>query len=520
MSVHKMLHVDDDGKRVYKCPVCNSGEVKVPDHLFYGRCDNCNATLIDYIPLAHQEAFHLSTAQYRLNIGGFGSGKTTAACMEIATHAMSTPNGRSLITAPTLSLVKDAVIPELEKFIPEWWVEKSRLNPSPYYKLKNGHEIIVYSAADQQKLRSLNLTAFYIEEASGVDYAIFDQLMTRLRHKAGIIRDKKGKEIGYKYMGIVSTNPEDGWILDKFMLISKELVASPSIDVEQYRKFMKNKLDRHFHTFISSTRDNKHIPSEFIERMSAGKNERWVRKYVDCQIDIQEGAVFEDFADHLVEPFEIPKNWKHLAGYDPGFADGVANPMAAIDPKDGVIYVYDDYFVEEMPVSYHAGNVMRRYKGKEFLMPTQADPSVKKRNERDGRTYQNYFYKLTKIWLEPGHNDILYGIEKIRDYMYQGKLKFFNNLQNLKDEAKRYRYPEGKTRNTNDKPIDKFNHLWDAIRYIIAACPEDPNDMATVYVQRDLLKNKSTVSAFTDGGIDKDDEYNLASHGVYGGMKL
>ena len=71
--------------------------------------------------------------------------------------------------------------------------KKSRLNPSPYFKLKNGHEIIVYSAADQQKLRSLNLTAFYIEEASGVSYEIFDQLMTRLRHPAGIIRDKNGK---------------------------------------------------------------------------------------------------------------------------------------------------------------------------------------------------------------------------------------------------------------------------------------------------------------------------------------
>lgn len=515
----KMQHIDDEGRRTYECPVCHSGEIKIPDHLFYGRCDNCNATLVDYVPLPHQEAFHLSTAQYRLNIGGFGSGKTTAACMELATHAMSTPNGRSLITAPTLSLVKDAVIPELEKFLPEWWVETSRLNPSPYYKLKNGHEIIVYSAADQQKLRSLNLTAFYIEEASGVDYEIFDQLMTRLRHKAGILRDKQGKELAYKYMGIVSTNPEEGWILDKFFLISSKIISSPSIDIEQYTKFMKNKLDRHFHTFISSTRDNSHIPSEFIERMSAGKSERWIRKYVDCQIDIQEGAVFPDYGKCLVEPREIPKSWKRLGGYDPGFRDGVANPIAAIDPKDGVIYVYDDYYVTEMPVSYHAAKVMKRTKGLEFLMPIQADPSVKKRNERDGRTYQNYFYKLTKIFLEPGNNDILYGIEKVRDYMQQGKLKFFNNLENMKNEAKKYKFPDDKTKNTNEKPMDKHNHLWDAIRYMIAACPEDPTDMETIYVQRELHKTKAITSAFMDDIYEKD-EYSLNSGGVFGGMKL
>ena len=507
--------VDDDNRRIYDCPICHTGEVAVPDNLFYGRCDNCEATLIDYIPLQHQEDFHNSTAQYRMNIGGFGSGKTTAACAEVAQHAMETPNGKTLITAPTLSLVKDAVIPELDKFLPTWYVTKVRTNPSPYYKLKNGHEIIVYSSADQQKVRSLNLTAFYIEEASGVPYSMFDVLMTRLRHKAGVIKDEDGNEVAYKFMGILSTNPEDGWIQDKFLLISKVLKASPSVDLLAYDHLRKDKLDRHFHTFISSTRDNNNVPDEFIERMSAGKSARWIRKYVDCILDIRDGAVYPDFNKNIVEPFKIPDHWKIIAGYDPGFADGVAFPMGAIDPKTGIIYVYEDYYVTEMPISFHAKEVTKRLRNKKLLNPIQADPSVRQRNARDGLSYADYFYKICKVILEPGNNDMMFGIEKVRDYIHSGKLKFFSSCVNLKNEARRYVYVKNKSSNTNEKPIDRYNHLWDAIRYMIARLPRDPNDLNSIYMQRDMTMGSAFNKQFVD---DEDDGYESDDTNIYVGV--
>ena len=183
-QIVKPFKKDHEGNRFYHCPVCHSGDVPIKHNVFYGKCNRCAATLIDYVPLPHQESFHKSPAQFRMSIGGFGSGKTTAASAEIANHALTVKDGRSLITAPILSQVKDAVIPELLKFIPPWFIDKQVKSPNPYFLLKNGHEIVIYASNDQQKLRSLNLTAFYIEEASGVDYEIFDQLTTRLRNKA------------------------------------------------------------------------------------------------------------------------------------------------------------------------------------------------------------------------------------------------------------------------------------------------------------------------------------------------
>lgn len=500
-----LIRVDEEGSRFYKCPTCLVGNVKIRDELFYGRCDNCKATLIDYTPLPHQEAFHKSNAQYRLNIGGFGSGKTLGSCVEVVAHALSTPNGRTLITAPTLSIVKDAIIPELEKVLPKWYIAYSRKSPSPYYKLNNGHQILVYSSIDQEKLRSLNLTAFYIEEGSGVDYSIFDQLMTRLRNKAGIVRDKDGKELHYNFMGIVSSNPEDGWIKDNFLLHSDKIYGSPSVDVASYEPLMNVERQKHFHAFISSTRDNKHLPKGYIERMSAGKSVRWIQKYVDCLLSVKDGVVYPEMPGAFIEPFPIPKTWERVVGYDPGFNDPTARPIGAIDPSTGVVYFYDDYYVRGKAVGHHAKELKNALDGFKLFMPIQADPRVRNRNDRDLQSYKEYFYSLCGYTLTEANDDILYGIEKVRDYLEAGKLKFFNTCSNIKYEMQKYEYPDFESRG-NDKPKDKDNHLMDALRYVVTALPQNPSDMNNIYI-REVKIATSFSSTFKGDKIEKEKQW-------------
>ena len=210
LDMLQFVEYSEDNHRVYKCPMCGSGTIKVHDSVFYGRCDSCLATLIDYKPLPHQVKFHESKAKFKLNIGGYGSGKTTMGAAEITNHALSVANGRTLITAQSVQQVKEAVLPELEKFLPVWFIAKATETPLPKYTLTNGHEIVVYASNDEEKLRSLNLTAFWIIEASGVDYSIFTQLTARLRNRAAVVKDKTGKEIEHNFLGIVESNPEEG----------------------------------------------------------------------------------------------------------------------------------------------------------------------------------------------------------------------------------------------------------------------------------------------------------------------
>lgn len=499
----RLIKRDNLGGRFYECPLCNA-TIKVAQNVFYGVCPACHATIIDYKPAPYQQKFHQSKAQYKLNIGGYGSGKTTMCCAELAEHVLSIPFGRSLITAPKLQQVRDAVIPELDKFLPPHLIDKRTNSPNIRYTMTNGHEILVYASNDEENLRSINLTAFYIEEASNVDYEVFRQLQARLRNTAAIVYDNMGNEIDYKFLGMVSTNPDDGWVRDQFLLLSGKIFASESIDRTMYDKIRVNKGEKHYHSFLSSSRDNSHLPKTFIERLCIGKTPAWIRKYIDCYLDIREGAVYPDLVNAIVEPFPIPASWMRVAGFDKGYRDETAMLLGAIDPRTGIIYCYQEYYESERPMSYHAQQVKRLVGKFHFYFPIQADPSVRNRNERDGETYQTYFQKVSGVYLAPGNNDIDTGIEKVRDYIYLNKLKFFSTLENLKSEATNYVYAEDK-----DKPVDKNNHLMDCLRYMVAPLPQNPTEFnGEMLIQAQMVKD-----VWRDGWRDDGDDDGVVHYG-------
>jgi PBSX family phage terminase large subunit len=495
-KIERLLKYDQTA-RYYRCPVCGFGEVRIDDAVFYGRCDECNATIIDYIPASHQEAFHLSKTTYRLLIGGFGSGKTTAVCAEDVMHCLTTPHARLLITAPTLQQVREAVLPELDKFIPPWFLVggKAKGNP-PAYEFINSSQIIVYASDDETKIRSLNLTAFHIEEASGVKHEIFNQLQTRLRNKAAVVRDENGREIGWNFMGNLSSNPEDTWIKEHFLLKSAKLVGSKMVDASIYDNIMSDKRVGMFETFISTSFDNEYLPPGTIERISAGKDERWKDKYLWSKLDLKEGVVLPEIVKNLIEPFEIPDSWLRIGGFDPGLNDPTAMLVAAIEPGTNTIYVYQEYYEAGQPIGYHAKHVTPMWKPYNKLYPLMACKDVLKRSKESGVSYKRYFAQLTGIYLKPADNDILAGITKTRNYIYEGKVKFFNNLTNLKMEAGKYVYAKN-----SDKPKDEFNHLMDALRYMISPLPENPHSFKGVVLQEDVYKAR-TVNNFKNIGID------------------
>lgn len=471
-------YYDDHENRIYECPFCGD-EIRVGKDVFYGRCQACHATIIDYKPLPHQVDFHKSSAIYRLLMGGYGTGKTTMCVAEVAEHVLTIPNGRTLITAPKLQQVSEAILPELDKFLPPWVIESKKKSPTPRYKLKNGHEIVVHASDDDEKLRSLNLTMFYMEEASAIDLTIFHQLQARLRNTAALVKDKRGIVIQDHRKGVVSSNPEQGWLVDNFLLYANRIYASKSVDITAYTKLQK-KPEKAFEAFLSSSRDNPYLPPGQIANWSAGKPLYWIRKYIDCALEIRQGAVYPNFADTLVPDFPIPKEWKRVSGFDKGFKDETAMTIGAIEPKTGTIYVYKEYYVAQQPISYHAAQVKEMMKGIPMYNNIQADPSVLHRSDRDGRSYQDYFYKLCQIHLEPANNSIAMGIDKVRDYMFTGKLKIFQSLINLKTEAIGYVYPDRETNQKEEIPVDKNNHLMDAMRYMIMAMPQNPYDMVNI----------------------------------------
>jgi phage terminase large subunit len=73
-----------------------------------------------YVPWAHQVNFHTSPAKFRLQVGGFGSGKSRPLLMEAIFHALEYPGSNSLILRKTIPDLKRTVIDKFLSDVPRW----------------------------------------------------------------------------------------------------------------------------------------------------------------------------------------------------------------------------------------------------------------------------------------------------------------------------------------------------------------------------------------------------------------
>lgn len=290
------------------------------------------------------------------------------------------------------------------------------------------------------------------------------------------------------------------------------------MDISSYDKIKTKKPEQSYHSFLSATVDNIYLPKTFIPDMCVGKSERWVRKYIYCYLETREGIVYPEYLDCIVDPFPIPDNWLRIYGFDKGWADATCLCCGAIDPNNGICYIYDEYYEVQQPITYHARRIKEKIDGTTMYKSIQADPSVRNKSDRDGVSYRDYFYQVSNIWLEEANNSILDGIEKTRDMMYLGKLKFFTSCVNLKEEAGDYVWKKDKDGIIQDNPVDKKNHLMDALRYLCMALPMNLKD-CYMTVKKDIkikdnLLDRIRPDTDIDGLLNGFDDGDGGAYGI------
>lgn len=468
---------------VYKCPCCGVGKItinKTSNHK-YGYCDTCDAAYIHYVPLPHQLAMHKDKHKIKLQIGGMGSAKSNSSVMEIINHALTVPYGQTIMLAQTLKQLSKAIMPIFDEYLPRKFVEKwTDTKAEIEIVLTNGHKITGFASDDEEKFRSMNITAFYIEEASGISPKIYQECVRRLRNTHGII---DGVE---HFVGIICSNPAQGPIRD-LLFTADHIEGSKSIaeTVKMYEKRITNR-NPDLAAFLSSSRDNPYLPPGFVQSVVNSLTPEQVRLYVDCIIEYAEGAVYPDILSHTCEPFPIPDDWTRFIAHDPGINDPAAILLGAQDPNTGIIYFYREYYKTNQVLAQVAPEFKKMISDipQGCLHMPLIDPSADKRSKTTGRTYKQQLQLEHGIVTKCAINNIEDGIQRVKNMMYAGLLVFFNNLTYTLREGCEYRYPTQEERNKNknlgEKPIDKNNHLMDCLRYICQEVPYDYIDMKRV----------------------------------------
>jgi PBSX family phage terminase large subunit len=464
------------------CENCKVGTMREPpdQHPAYTQCDSCMAIQLTYVPMDYQKDMHQvktgggDDTDIIAVFGGYGSGKSKATLEEFLLRALENPRGSGLFAAQTLGQLKKTTLKTwFEEVCPPPLVEHYNKTDG-IIKLVNGFTIFVVATDEEQKIRSLNIGLAHIEEVSGIKKSIYTQVQSRMRDPF-----TRNKAI------IVCSNPANTWIKDTF--VDNEARKDPNHPQHtNYNRFMK--------TFVWRTKLNKYLPKNFIEMNTVGKPEWYKKKYFEGSFEYNSGMVYPTIADCFIDPYPvdpektdeygIPKDWERIVGADYGLRNPTAIYWGAINPKTGEVVIYKEYYVPEKTLPYHAQQIKEGMKHIHTgtLRFMVIDPATKNRMNDviNGKSIQSHFQEYG-LYFSLGNNSLEYGLAKVNSYIDAGKLRIYKTCFNGIKELLQYTYPEvdidNAEENLDEKPEKKNDHLCDALRYMIARLPDDPEHL-------------------------------------------
>lgn len=450
------------------CSHCRVGQFKEDNKTgdWWLSCNECGSLMFCYNPMPHQAIFHEDYHKFKMFAGGYGSAKTSTCAADMIKLTLETPNGTSLIGAATQPQLEQTAKKDFMSMLHPDLIDNYSVQKN-YLDLINGHRILFRPLDDEGKAKSLNLCFIWIEEASEVNFNYIVQLQTRLRNHATD-----------RHQMLLSTNPDLGHVRTEFLLKADKIYGSD-------RPYYVSEEDKNpnIAVHIAATHLNIYLPPDYYDTTAASKPKWWIERYLNASFDFAEGAVYQDFREHIVQPFPIPDNWERLGGGDFGIRDHTVLLMGAIDPDTGIVYVYDEYYKNGLTVPQHAAGM------KELLedFPVGAlrslvgDPSGKRRNINDLTSLFDH-YREYGIFFKEGNNRIEPGIAKVQAYFGLAKLKIFETCQNTIREGMNYKYKPQEmdsSKALDEKPMDKDNHAMDSLRYLVGELPDDPNMLKT-----------------------------------------
>lgn len=446
-------------------------------------------------PLPKQDQF-LKTAldpnssKYVAYVGGIGSGKTLIGCLTVLTWAVTHP-GDYLIARQFYPELKITTLKTFLEITPkELIVDYKAADGIVKIRSQGGVSTIIFRQLEEpDKLRSLNLSGAYIDEASQTSEAAFMLLQGRLRGS------------GLRKL-ILTTNPNGhDWIYRWWVK----------------QDFFKNKdSQRHFKLIKAPSTENTHLPDGYISNMMETWSEDRIRREIHGDFDSFEGQVYDTFRHdtHVIVPFQIPPEWPRIVGMDHGYRNPSAVVWGAID-YDGNIYVYREFYqtewlIEEVCNGKKVGGQnlpgIVQLTGKEKIEYAKIDPSTRARRAATGLSdFDIYRDNLPGGFpLQLANNDVAPGIDRVKSFLKvnprtgKPRLYVFNTCINLIDEIAKYRYQtlashqQGKHAE-KEEPVKMHDHALDALRYLIMGQPEPPKD--------DLAERKLDRYATIEGSL-------------------
>lgn len=383
-------------------------------------------------------SFWRSKARYRLVKGGKGSKKSKTTALNFITRIMQYPESNLLVIRQVMDTHRGSTFADLRWAIDKLCVNqywKCTKSPMEMTYLPTGQKILFRGFDDVHKLASITVEKGYlcwvwIEEAFEISSEEdFDKLDTSIR---GEMPEHLFKQITFTF------NPwsEKHWLKKRFF--DKQ---SPEINAYTTNYMCNEFLDEaDIALYERMKRDNPRLYAV------AGLGD-W---------GIAEGLVYDRWEVKSFEVDQLPESWKyrHVFGLDYGYTnDPAAFIAAAVNPDDRVLYIYDEHYQRGMLNNEIAAMIVNKGFSKERIRADSAEPKSNEELRRNG------ILRVTPA--AKGQGSLLHGISRIQEY----RIFVHPKCQNTIAELSSYIWDKKDDGTGKNRPVDKNNHLMDALRY-------------------------------------------------------
>lgn len=389
----------------------------------------------------------------RIILGAFGSGKTFVVCYEVLWLLLRGPyQGKTCLFVAKdhnqavnnilKKIIKKMIGGDVDKKIPGLPKGSYRITyTSPaIIEFWNGSRI-VFMSHNSDGIDGWNASIVVLDEANKASEDVYYALENR--------HSREG--VPGKY--IIAANPSHPghWLYTKFWKEYDETGSFP---------------EDCFGTSISLF-DSKHVLPAKIKSMEQAyqHNPALYARAVMGHFSDNSGQVYSQFDPdtHWLDSKNtankkpvITDAYKITCGLDFGYKDPTAFIMVAYNPENGVYYAFREYKKGGDLIRDHAKAILNMT-GEYAKRPTiYSDHDAQARSE----------YGALGVSTSLANKELMPGIDHIARLFAENRLLIFENCKELKRELESYQWPdEGKSK--KDAPVDKDNHLLDALRYAI-----------------------------------------------------
>jgi PBSX family phage terminase large subunit len=423
--------------------------------------------------------------------GGFGTGGTTALSIEMTAQSLMYPNNTGLLGRFDSVELEATTLVELFEVMPKEAIMRHDKTKRVIY-LWNGSRIIYIGLDDAKnatnKIKSMNLGWACIDQLEEIDEAIFLALQGRLRRQHSercffakcnpeghnwayqrwvkqpledyMLAENIKKTQANKALKLIGDAQRANVTLDRIM---EMLIDKTGLKEDQIMNiYEKNQ----YEYFPAVTMDNIYLPPEYVNNLLSYP-EKWKRRYVYNSWDNFEGLVYSEYKESVnLETAYIPeKGDSHIHGYDYGYRNPACVLYGAVD-FDGVLHIYDEYYESEKLIEEQASAYKRNiYSEVAYKL---ADPSINK-CDKDGTSVFDSWNEHG-VWWQNANNDVRQGIDRVNQYLKEGRIKISKRCIHLREEIASYRWKQlkiGEEKNEYEEPVKKDDHAMDVLRYMI-----------------------------------------------------